>query len=244
MEPSVAELAQLIGGGSVSVLAISVLYLIQKWRTEHREDMRALIANDEKQTVILAKLEERTRDVDLVASPQTHRRRTPSYTANYECRSGEVYVLACGPGTVWAVHPTDAHGISLEIDHHQVPGVGPRVSAYRHLDRCYVKAKDEVKAGQVIGIVGYDKTAPASQTPNHLHFELWDPSKQRIPGTDSRVAWGLDPAPVMALWGYRHREGGESTPPPQTDGQTDGAPPDSGLLTVAVLGVGAKVLLF
>jgi hypothetical protein len=168
----------------------------------------------------------------------------PSYTANYECRSGEVYVLACGPGTVWAVHPTDAHGISLEIDHHQVPGVGPRVSAYRHLDRCYVKAKDEVKAGQVIGIVGYDKTAPASQTPNHLHFELWDPSKQRIPGTDSRVAWGLDPAPVMALWGYRHREGGESTPPPQTDGQTDGAPPDSGLLTVAVLGVGAKVLLF
>jgi hypothetical protein len=78
MEPSVAELAQLIGGGSVSVLAISVLYLIQKWRTEHREDMRALIANDEKQTVILAKLEERTRDVDLVASPQTHRRRTPA----------------------------------------------------------------------------------------------------------------------------------------------------------------------
>ncbi len=130
--------------------------------------------------------------------------RLPGWTTWFECVDARV--IAAFDGNVWAVHRTDPHGISVEIDHHVVAGVGPRVTVYRHLDVCYVMDRQAVKTGDVIGIAGYDKTKPATATPNHLHFELWDTSRPKVTG-NPREDFGLDPATVMHLWGYVGRSG-------------------------------------
>ena len=124
----------------------------------------------------------------------------PGYTAWFDCVGA--MVLAAFDGHVWDVHRLDEHGISLEIDHHSVPGVGPRVTVYRHLATCLVEKGQAVKAGQVLGIAGYDKTRAATATPNHLHFEIWDTSRPKVSG-NPREDFGLDPALVMGAWDFR-----------------------------------------
>lgn len=128
----------------------------------------------------------------------------PGVTAWFECVDARV--LAAFDGNVWKVHRTDPHGISLELDHHNVPGVGPRVTVYRHLAVCYVADGQAVKAGDVLGIAGYDTTRKATETPNHLHFELWDTSRPKTTG-NPREDFGLDPALVMGAWGFKGRLG-------------------------------------
>lgn len=133
----------------------------------------------------------------------------PGSTKWFECVGARV--MAAFDGTVWSANLLDPHGISVEIDHHQVAGVGPRVTVYRHLDLCYVKKGESVKAGQILGVAGYDRTRPASETPNHLHFEIWDTSRPKVTG-NPREDFGFDPAPVMALWRFRDRYGREDGP--------------------------------
>lgn len=124
----------------------------------------------------------------------------PGKTAWFDCVGARV--IAAYDGHVWGVNRLDEHGISLELDHHQVPLVGPRVTVYRHLATCLVEKGQAVKAGQLLGIAGYDKTRAATATPNHLHFEVWDTSRPRATG-NPREDFGLDPALVMGAWDYR-----------------------------------------
>lgn len=128
----------------------------------------------------------------------------PERTKWFECEAARV--LAAFDGDVWEVNRLDPHGISVVIDHHTVDGTGPRVTVYRHLATCEVAKRQRVKAGQVLGVAGYDTTRAASQTPNHLHFEIWDTSRHKATG-NPREDFGFDPAMVMHLWGYRGRSG-------------------------------------
>lgn len=127
----------------------------------------------------------------------------PELTKLFECPSGAAVVVAAFDADVYRVNPTDPRGVSIELDHHNVPGVGPRATAYRHLERAFVKRGDHVKAGDPIGIVGYDRTKSPSSTPNHLHFELWDTTR---PGR-GREAWAINPGPFMGAWKVKGRAG-------------------------------------
>lgn len=168
----------------------------------------------------------------------------PAQTAGFEVPSGQIQALAAFDGTVWAVNRADAHGISVEIDHHRVPDIGPRVTVYRHLASSPLAKGQTVKAGGLVGIVGYDTTAAASATPNHLHFELWDTS--RAGGSDPRRDFGVDPAPFMKDWGYRGRSGAYEAPTgvPPVPGQEPGEPGEGAPLLAVGIGLyAAKVIL-
>jgi hypothetical protein len=99
----------------------------------------------------------------------------------------EVPVLAVGDGDAWSVGRNAKGSNIVIIDHHNVPGFGPLASMYIHLqDDIRVKAKQPVKAGQVIGFVGHTGTSIA-----HLHFAL---------STDVKNKWHLDPEPIVNQW--------------------------------------------
>ena len=172
----------------------------------------------------------------------------PAQTAGFEVPSGQIRALAAYDGTVWAVNRTDPHGISVEIDHHFVPGIGPRVTVYRHLESCPLAKGQTVNGGDQVGIVGYDRTAAASATPNHLHFELWDTSRKVVTG-NPREDFGFDPAPVMGSWGFKGRTGQYEAPGgpsgvPVASGQEPGEPGEGpGLLTLGIGLYAAKVIL-
>jgi murein DD-endopeptidase MepM/ murein hydrolase activator NlpD len=176
--------------------------------------------------------------------------RLPDYTKGFYCPSTTIQAYAAGPGKVIAVHHSDPHGISLEIDHHLVPDTGPRVTAYRHLSVCTVLAGQNVAAGQPLGLVGYDRTRKPTETPNHLHFELWDTSRVQFSGQDQRrKKYGIDPAPFMKGWVVRDRHGGDRAPAPDT-GAREQTPEgdefidDSSLSGLLVASIAAKVLFF
>lgn len=153
----------------------------------------------------------------------------PQYSKWHYMPSNSVRVLACGPGTIHAVHLNDSHGISVEIDHHRLSGDGPRVSAYRHLSSCSVTKGMTVQAGTVIGIVGYDVSRKATETPNHLHFELWATDKTFTYSRERRKRFGFDPRGVMRGWtvlgrtggGVPPREGGPEEPTNQSNDVPD-----------------------
>lgn len=98
-------------------------------------------------------------------------------------------VLAASDGVVWSAMKTP-HGYAVVIDH------GPRKIAtfYTHLDRLDVietasaKSKQQVKAGQQIGTVGFSPLD--SQKLKHLHFEVWL----------GRPSDRIDPSLVMRTW--------------------------------------------
>lgn len=98
-------------------------------------------------------------------------------------------VVAASDGVVWSAMKTP-HGNAVVIDH------GPRKVAtfYTHLDKLFVTptanaaSKQTVRAGQVIGTVGFSPLD--AQKLKHLHFEVW------LGGPSDRI----DPALVMKSW--------------------------------------------
>ncbi len=98
-------------------------------------------------------------------------------------------VVAASDGVVWSAMKTP-HGNAVVIDH------GPRkVSTfYTHLDKLLVtptakaSSKQQVRAGQVIGTVGFSPLD--GQKLKHLHFEVW------LGGPADRI----DPSFVMRSW--------------------------------------------
>ena len=104
------------------------------------------------------------------------------------------FVVAAGPGTVWAAGPSKL-GLHVQLDHGTVGDAGGVNTYYQHLTsfaRPWMRG-DEVKAGDVLGIMGGDPAnAPHLR---HLHFELWFPRK----GVQAAF-WPTDPAPYMQHW--------------------------------------------
>lgn len=101
-------------------------------------------------------------------------------------------VLAASDGVVWSAMQTP-QGYAVVIDH------GPRKVAtfYTHLDKLLVTqtsnaaAKQHVRAGQVIGTVGFSLLDGAKL--KHLHFEVW------LGGPSDRI----DPSALMQAWEVR-----------------------------------------
>ncbi len=144
---------------------------------------------------------------DLMYKRQTSgEARPPELSRGFAMPSMAIPALACGPGTIHQVNLNDSHGISIIVDHHNVPGIGPRVSAYRHLSTAFVKKGDTVFGGTPLGYIGYDLTQGKAGL-NHLHFELWDTSKSG--GSNPRVDFGYDPAIDLAKWPMRKMDGTE-----------------------------------
>jgi murein DD-endopeptidase MepM/ murein hydrolase activator NlpD len=171
----------------------------------------------------------------------------PDRTKAFEVPSDLIHALACYECTVGEVNRLDSHGISVGLDHHNVAGVGPRWSVYRHLSQCELTKGQTLHAGDIVGIVGYDRTKRANETPNHLHFELWDTSRPRVDG-NPRHDFGFDPAPFMGSWSYKGRTGklesGTGVPP--AAGQEDAGESDASGPNLYLMGGGlyaAKVLL-
>ena len=108
-----------------------------------------------------------------------------------------VPVLAASDGVVWSAMRTPT-GNAVVIDH------GPRKvrTFYAHLDKLFVTetakpgGKQVVKAGQMIGTVGFSPLDP--QKLKHLHFEVW------LGGPNDRI----DPSVLIGAW--------ETLPDPRT----------------------------
>lgn len=98
-------------------------------------------------------------------------------------------VVAASDGVIWSARQT-SRGFAIVIDH------GPRKIAtfYGHLERIFVtpttraRSQQRVRAGEPIGIVGFDPRD--GQRLKHLHFEFW-----RGGPNDA-----VDPRPLMAAW--------------------------------------------
>lgn len=111
-------------------------------------------------------------------------------------------VLAAFHGKVRSAEVT-GYGHSVAIDHGDVPGVGPVVTFYQHMEgfsRPWKKG-DNVAAGERLGIVGGSLTGYPL---HHLHFELWMPTRDKA----------VDPEPYLKQWQRRsvRDRGGVSTP--------------------------------
>lgn len=100
--------------------------------------------------------------------------------------------LAAADGMLWSSGKTD-RGYAVAIDHGHV------VTFYTHLETLFVPEvkppigaptdqRVRVKAGQPIGMIGYDPQDP--QRLKHLHFELW------VGGPETAI----DPRPLMGAW--------------------------------------------
>ena len=116
--------------------------------------------------------------------------------------------LAAADGVVWSALPTP-FGLAIVIDHAPLPFT----TYYAHLEKLLVEhafrgdAKQRVRAGQAIGIVGHDLLNPAKR--RHLHFELWrdtpanaiaSPGYAGARSTPEGSAESIDPAPFMRRW--------------------------------------------
>ncbi len=105
-------------------------------------------------------------------------------------------IIAAYDGKVWAKGYT-SYGHYVTVDHGNVPGLAPLVTFYQHLEgfeRDWQKG-DEVRAGDVLGTMGYPNPEADADGFRHLHFELWFPVK----GVPERQ-WSVDPAPYMTHW--------------------------------------------
>jgi hypothetical protein len=107
--------------------------------------------------------------------------------------------VAASDGVVWSAMPTP-RGFAVVIDH----GPRPFATFYTHLERLLVaptgpkQSRQVVRAGQPIGISGFDPLDPAKL--KHLHFELWrgGPSNAVDPATVMR-GWEVLTAPTTPL---------------------------------------------
>lgn len=107
-----------------------------------------------------------------------------------------VPVLAARAGRVWSVKKT-ARGWAVTLDHSK-----PFATFYTHLETPALPLHSggvnvntgqptHVKAGDVLGFMGYDPTD--SERVRHLHFAVWHG------GTDDA---SVDPADAMKRWPY------------------------------------------
>jgi hypothetical protein len=131
----------------------------------------------------------------------------------------DIAVLAASDGVVWSSMPSQ-HGNAVVITH----PLSKTATFYTHLDKVLVKptargeSKQQVRAGEMIGTVGFSPLDP--QKLKHLHFELW------LGGPMDQV----DPASIMRGWevagdprerlvarngGFTYRQLGASGPYPQ-----------------------------
>ncbi len=103
-------------------------------------------------------------------------------------------VMAAGPGKIWAAGVSKL-GLHVQIDHGKVGTAGGVNTFYQHLES-YSREwhrGDEVKAGDVLGVMGGDPAnAPHLR---HLHFELWFPRAGVM-----QAEWPVNPEPFMRLW--------------------------------------------
>lgn len=104
----------------------------------------------------------------------------------------DMAVLAASDGVVWsAMHTPRGYAVVI---HHEASKL---VTFYAHLDRILVKptasgaTKQQVRAGQIIGTVGFSPLD--GEKLRHLHFEVWRG------GPSDRI----DPAPTMRMWEVR-----------------------------------------
>lgn len=131
----------------------------------------------------------------------------------------EIAVLAASDGVLWSAMPT-SHGNAVVISH-------PHAKAstfYTHLDKLFVpktepgKSKQQIRAGQLIGTVGFSPLDGAKL--RHLHFELWlgGPS-EKVDPTAFMKNWQVLPDPRATLvarnGGFTYRELGASGAYPQ-----------------------------
>lgn len=158
----------------------------------------------------------------------------PDFTKGFACPTGVGIVLAAGDGTVNTVDLADKHGVFVLIDHGNDDG-GPWSTGYRHLASCNVKVGDSVAAGQPIGIAGKDLAA-GPKTPNHLHFEVWDRSRERAEGQGPRAAYSVDPEPFLQNWKVK-TSNGFSSPDISPSGNEDAGETASNLTTVLMVDV-------
>jgi murein DD-endopeptidase MepM/ murein hydrolase activator NlpD len=103
------------------------------------------------------------------------RRRTlmdrPEYKAHtvdgsaYYFAPAGVPILAAKDGVVWSAG-SSPRGYSVVVDHGK-----PFATFYQHLDKLAVKKGDKVKAGTLLGTMGFDPL-DASKL-RHLHFAVW-----------------------------------------------------------------------
>ncbi|MFT3693840.1 MAG: peptidoglycan DD-metalloendopeptidase family protein [Kofleriaceae bacterium] len=103
----------------------------------------------------------------------------------------DIAVVAAADGQIWSAMKT-TRGNAVVIEH------GPRKVAtfYAHLDRLLVaptsrgESKQRVRAGDIIGTVGFSRLD--GEKLKHLHFEIWlgNPSD------------AIDPEPLMKSWAH------------------------------------------
>lgn len=107
---------------------------------------------------------------------------SPNASPNYVLPDHRA-ALAASDGRVWSASYT-RRGWTVVLDH------GPRKVAtyYTHMSELLVVPKQEVRAGQPLGIIGADPLDDAHL--KHLHFEVW------LGGPKDRV----DPELLMKAW--------------------------------------------
>ncbi len=93
-------------------------------------------------------------------------------------------VCAARDGSVWS-SDLSARGTEVVIDHGK-----PFATYYQHLSVSYVAKGQAVKAGDVIGLMGYDPIDPEGL--RHLHFAVW------LDGAGDGAS--VDPQAEMASW--------------------------------------------
>jgi murein DD-endopeptidase MepM/ murein hydrolase activator NlpD len=123
----------------------------------------------------------------VATDPPFTGRDTGARTKAYYNPAGQP-ALAWAPGLVQAVGDI-GNGVRVRLLH-RPKGAAPFRSYYLHLDRALVHVGAEVKAGDVLGIIGGN---PHRDPPGftHLHFALRGPS-----------GW-VDPRPIMTSEGWR-----------------------------------------
>ncbi|MDQ3369544.1 MAG: peptidoglycan DD-metalloendopeptidase family protein [Myxococcota bacterium] len=101
----------------------------------------------------------------------------------------DIAVLAASDGVVWSAMQTP-RGHAVVIDHSPLKVA----TFYAHLDKLLVaptaraQSKQRVRAGQILGTVGFSPLD--GEKIRHLHFEIW------LGGPSD----GIDPSPVMRGW--------------------------------------------
>jgi hypothetical protein len=114
---------------------------------------------------------------------------TPNGSRQY-VMPDNITALAAADGRVWSAMQTP-RGWAVVIDH----GPLPYATFYTHLEKLLVaptapnKGGQRVRAGDPLGIIGFDPLTGASL--KHLHFELWRGGPKDA----------IDPAAVMKTWG-------------------------------------------
>lgn len=116
----------------------------------------------------------------------------PYSSKNFTSLGSQTPIIAAGPGKIWEAGP--GRKLQIKIDHGK--HLGGTLTWYQHLSSFSRQWKkgDEVRAGDVLGIMGGD-TKEGEYPLVHLHFGLWFPRSGQ-----SQIQWQADPARYMRFW--------------------------------------------